>query len=133
VIRQRGVVYDVGRSMDSLSMNWRPDYTPALMRRELDIVRTGLRANAVRLGGRDARRLLAAAACAASIGLNVWLGPSTARHIPTSAGNPKRPSTPLRGITASRFYRAPGGPGARPAPSDRAVRPQFAHLDLGER
>ncbi len=56
-------------------MNWRPDYTPALMRRELDIIRAGLRANAVRLGGRDPRRLLAAAGYAASIGLNVWLGP----------------------------------------------------------
>jgi hypothetical protein len=75
VIRQRGVVYDVGRSMGSLSMNWRPDYTPALMRRELDIIRAGLHANAVRLGGRDPRRLLAAADYAASIGLNVWLGP----------------------------------------------------------
>jgi len=75
VIRQRGVVYDVGRSMGSLSMNWRPDYTPALMRRELDIIRAGLHANTVRLGGRDPRRLLAAADYAASIGLNVWLGP----------------------------------------------------------
>jgi hypothetical protein len=61
--------------MGSLSMNWRPDYTPALMRRELDIIRTGLYANAVRLGGRDPRRLLAAAGYAASAGLNVWLGP----------------------------------------------------------
>jgi hypothetical protein len=75
VIRQRGVVYDVGRSMGSLSMNWRPDYTPALMRRELEIIRTSLHANAVRLGGRDPRRLLAAADYAASIGLHVWLGP----------------------------------------------------------
>jgi hypothetical protein len=31
------------------------------MRRELDIIRTGLHANAVRLGGRDLRRLLTAA------------------------------------------------------------------------
>ncbi len=45
------------------------------MRRELDIIRTGLHANAVRLGGRDPRRLLAAADYAASTGLNVWLGP----------------------------------------------------------
>jgi hypothetical protein len=69
------VVYDVGRSMGALSMNWRPDYTPALMRRELDIIQAGLHANAVRLGGRDPRRVLAAADYAASIGLNVWLGP----------------------------------------------------------
>lgn len=61
--------------MGSLSMNWRPDYSPALMRRELDIIRGDLHANAVRLGGRDPRRLLAAAGYAASIGLHVWLGP----------------------------------------------------------
>jgi hypothetical protein len=82
VIRQRGVNYDVGRSMGSLSMNWRPDYTPALMRRELDIIRTGLHANAVRLGGRDPRRLLAAADYAASAGLNVWLGPESGNATP---------------------------------------------------
>jgi hypothetical protein len=75
VIRQRGVVYDTGRSMGSLSMNWRPDYTEPLMRRELDIIRTELRANAVRLAGRSPGRLLAAAGYAASIGLDVWLGP----------------------------------------------------------
>jgi hypothetical protein len=75
VIPQRGVVYDIGRSMGSRSMTWRPDYTPTLMRRELDIIRVGLHANAVRLGGRDPRRLLAAADYAASTGLNVWLGP----------------------------------------------------------
>jgi hypothetical protein len=75
VLRQRGVVYDVGRAMGALAVNWRPDYSPALMRRELDIIRTDLHANAVRLGGRDPRRLLAAAEYAASIGLDVWLGP----------------------------------------------------------
>src|SRR5260221_2122953 len=61
--------------MGPLSMNWRPDYSPALMRRELGIIRTELHADAVRLGGRDLRRLLAAADYAASIGLDVWLGP----------------------------------------------------------
>lgn len=75
MIQQRGVVYDVGRSMGSLCVNWRPDYSQPLMRRELDIIQAGLHANAVRLGGRDPRRLLAAADYAASIGLNVWLGP----------------------------------------------------------
>ena len=51
-------------------MNWRLDYTEALMRRELELIRTELQANAVRLGGRDPRRLLAAADYAASIGLS---------------------------------------------------------------
>ena len=75
VLRQRGVVYDVRRAMGAPSINWRPDYSPALMRRELDIIRADLHANAVRLGGRDPRRLLAAAEYAASIGLDVWIGP----------------------------------------------------------
>jgi hypothetical protein len=75
VLRQRGVVYDVGRAMGPLSINWRPDYSPALMRRELDIIQADLHANAVRLGGRDPRHLLAATEYAASIGLDVWLGP----------------------------------------------------------
>ena len=74
-MRCRGVVYDVGRAMGALSVNWRPDYSPALMRRELDIIRSDLHANAVRLGGRDPRRLLEAAEYAASIGLAVWIGP----------------------------------------------------------
>ena len=75
VLRQRGVVYDVGRAMGALSVNWRSDYSPALMRRELDIIQADLHANAVRLGGRDPRRVLAAAEYAASLGLDVWLGP----------------------------------------------------------
>jgi hypothetical protein len=61
--------------MGSRSMNWRPDYTDPLMHRELNIIRADLHANAVRLGGRDPRRLLTAADYAASIGLNVWLSP----------------------------------------------------------
>src|ERR1700684_1951078 len=61
--------------MGAHSPSWRPDYSPALMRRELDIIQADLHASAVRLGGRDPRRLLDAASYAASIGLNVWLGP----------------------------------------------------------
>jgi hypothetical protein len=68
-------VYDVGRAMGAQSINWRPDYSPALMRRELDIIRADLHAKAVRLGGRDTGRLLAAAEYAALIGLDMWLGP----------------------------------------------------------
>jgi len=74
-MRLKGVVYDVGRAMGALSVNWRPDYTPALLRRELDIIASDLHANAVRLGGRNPHRLLDAAEYAASIGLQVWMGP----------------------------------------------------------
>ncbi|MGH2861463.1 MAG: hypothetical protein ACRDLT_08140 [Solirubrobacteraceae bacterium] len=51
-MRLKGVVYDVGRAMGSWSPNWRPDYTSALMRRELEIIQTDLHANAVRLASR---------------------------------------------------------------------------------
>jgi hypothetical protein len=61
--------------MGALAPSWRPDYSPALMRRELDIIKTDLNATAVRLGGRDPRRMLEAAEYAASIGLHVWVGP----------------------------------------------------------
>jgi hypothetical protein len=92
-VRLKGVVYDIGRAMGALSLNWRPDYSPALMRRELDIIQTDLHANAVRLGGRDPGCLLEAAEYAASIGLQVLVGPElwnatpqrTLRFITTAA------------------------------------------------
>lgn len=74
-MRQYGVLYDVGRAMGSRSPNWRPDYTPALVRRELDIIHTELAANAVRICGRDLTRLLAATEHAAALGLHVWMCP----------------------------------------------------------
>lgn len=75
MLRQRGVVYDVGRAMGALSINWRPDYSPARMRRELEVIRDDLHANAVRLCGRDPQRLLTAVEYAASLGLDVWVCP----------------------------------------------------------
>ncbi|WP_157545761.1 hypothetical protein [Hamadaea tsunoensis] len=74
-MRWHGVVYDVGRKMTGWSANWRPDYSPALVRRELEIIRTDLGANAVRLAARDPRRLLDATAYALDLGLHVWAGP----------------------------------------------------------
>ena len=72
-MNQRGVLYDVGRVLSS--RNWRPDYSPALARRELEIIRTGLHANAVRICGRDPGRVLAATKDALEQGLEVWLSP----------------------------------------------------------
>jgi hypothetical protein len=74
-MRWYGVVYDVGRAMDARSPDWRPDYSPALVRRELEIIHGELRANTVRLCGRDPARLLAAADHALGLGLRVWICP----------------------------------------------------------
>jgi len=61
--------------MGATAPSWHPDYSPALMRRELEIIEADLHASAVRLGGRDPRPVLEAAEYAASIGLHVWVGP----------------------------------------------------------
>jgi hypothetical protein len=71
-VRVRGVVYDVGRVM---GVNWRPDYEPGLVRRELTIIRDDLHCNAVRIVGRDPGRLTAAAGDALDLGLQVLLSP----------------------------------------------------------
>jgi hypothetical protein len=62
-------------------------YSPALARRELEIIRTGLHANAVRICGRDPGRVLAAARDALKQGLEVWLSPESGtppRRAPSS-------------------------------------------------
>jgi hypothetical protein len=71
-MRRKGVLYDVGCVS---GVNWRPDYTPALVHRELEIVKTDLRCNAVKVRGRDIGRVMAAAANALRQGMEVWLSP----------------------------------------------------------
>lgn len=72
-MRRKGVVYDVGCVMGGV--NWRPDYSPALVRRELEIIKTGLQCTAVKVRGRDIGRVMAAAEDALGLGLEVWLSP----------------------------------------------------------
>lgn len=69
----RGVCYDVGREL--LGENWRPDFDPRLVHRELQIIRNDLHCTAVRICGKDSERLTAAAEDALQQGLDVWLSP----------------------------------------------------------
>jgi hypothetical protein len=71
-MNRKGVLYDVGCVS---GVNWRPDYTPALVHRELEIIKTGLHCTAVKIRGRDIGRVMAAAADALGQGLEVWLSP----------------------------------------------------------
>ena len=57
-MNRRGVSYDVGRVM---GMNGRPVFDPAVVHRELAIIRNDLHCNAVRICGRDLHRLMAVA------------------------------------------------------------------------
>jgi hypothetical protein len=68
----KGVSYDVGRVMAG---NWRPDFDPKVVQRELEIIRNDLRCNAVRICGLDIQRLLTASKMALDLGLEVWLLP----------------------------------------------------------
>jgi hypothetical protein len=128
-MKQRGVLYDVGRALGPRGGTWRPDYSPALARRELEIIRTGLHANAVRICGRDPGRVLAAARDALEQGLEVWLCPEywnatparTLRYLTAAAAaaEPLRERWPdrlvfsvgneltlfMRGIVPGRSYR----------------------------
>jgi hypothetical protein len=72
-MHRKGVCYDVGRVM--LGHNWRPDFDPAIVRRELEIIRGDLHCNAVRLQGLDITRLTTAAELALGQGLEVWFSP----------------------------------------------------------
>lgn len=71
-MKRRGVCYDVGAVTD---IDWRPDFDPRIVRRELEIIREDLHCNAVRITARDLDRLEIAARHALALGLEVWLHP----------------------------------------------------------
>jgi hypothetical protein len=71
-VRIKGVSYDVGRV---LGENWRPEFEPEVVRRELTIIKDDLHCNAVRICGQDVSRLEEAAEMAFELGLDVWLSP----------------------------------------------------------
>ena len=89
-MRRKGVVYDAGCVT---GVTWRPDYSPALARRELEIVKTGLHCNAVEIRAQDTSRLAMAAEAALRQGLEVWFCPqpwnkspdATLRHVARAA------------------------------------------------
>jgi len=72
-MQRKGVCYDVGREM--MGRNWRPDFDPKVVHRELEIIKNDLHCNAVRLQGLDLDRLAATAQDALQQGLEVWFSP----------------------------------------------------------
>lgn len=69
----KGVCYDVGRVMTGA--NWRPRLDLTTVKRELEIIKNDLHANAVRICGLDIERLVMASDVALSLGLEVWFSP----------------------------------------------------------
>jgi len=71
-MRRRGVCYDVGRYLYG---DWRKDYDPQTVHRELEIIRDDLHCNAVRICSKDLGRLAVASEDALRLGLEVWFSP----------------------------------------------------------
>ncbi|MFI7278039.1 hypothetical protein [Streptomyces sp. NPDC049879] len=72
-MRARGMTYDTGFVVDGRISHERSD--PALVRRELAVIRDDLHCNAVHIVGGDPDRLEQAAQAAAALGLEVWFSP----------------------------------------------------------
>jgi hypothetical protein len=94
-MNRRGVNYDVGRV---LWRNWRPEFNRDGVREDLRVIRDDLHCDAVKLGGRDLDRLVAASEEALGLGLEVWFSPelwgrppgATLTHIARAAGAAER-------------------------------------------
>jgi len=63
-------------------VDWRPEFSPAECRRELEIIRDHLHCNAVRICGQDIDRIVTAGWDAIDLGLEVWLSPELWDHSP---------------------------------------------------
>jgi hypothetical protein len=74
-MRARGISYDTGFLNGGVSTH--EAFDPAVVRRELRIIRDDLHCDAVRVTGGDPGRLETAAALAAEAGLEVWFSPFT--------------------------------------------------------
>ena len=72
-MNRKGVCYDVGRVM--LGSNWRPNFDPKVVHRELEMIKNDLHCNSVRICGLDIDRLVAASGDALAQGLEVWFSP----------------------------------------------------------
>jgi len=68
----KGICYDVGAVM---GFNWRPHFEPKVVHREIEIIKTDLHCNAIRISGLNIDRLTMAAGDALEQGLEVWLSP----------------------------------------------------------
>ena len=78
-MKHKGVNYDVGTVMGG---NWRPDYNPQTVERELEIIKNDLHCNAVGISGKDIGRVMLTAEAALSQGLEVRLNPADLTNKP---------------------------------------------------
>lgn len=75
-MRLKGINYDVGIYPFGEARPSRASFDPAIVRREIEIIRHDLHCNAIRIVGRDLDRLVTASAFALDQGMEVWFGPA---------------------------------------------------------
>lgn len=74
---RKGIHYDIGTyTRGQAAVSSRDVFDPAVVRREMAVIRQELHCTAVRISGQDLGRLAAAAEFALEQGLEVWLSPS---------------------------------------------------------
>ncbi len=72
-MRLKGVNYDVGVIY---YWNWRPDFDPRVVHREIEIIKNDLHCNSIKIVGRSIERLRMASEDALRQGLEVWFSPA---------------------------------------------------------
>jgi hypothetical protein len=75
-MRWKGINYCIGTEFVPGTVSTRPEFDRHVVRREIEIIRTDLHCNAIRISGRDVERLSYAGECALDAGLSVWLSPA---------------------------------------------------------
>ncbi|MGO0059131.1 hypothetical protein ACTID9_03800 [Brevibacillus fluminis] len=75
-LNRKGINYDVGTFTRGQAASSRDEFNPAIVKREMEIIKNELHCTAVRISGQTIDRLVLAAEYAAMQGLEVWFSPS---------------------------------------------------------
>lgn len=75
-MNRKGINYDIGTFTRGKESSSRDIFDPAIVQREMEIIKNDLHCNAVRISGQDIGRLTAASEYALQQGLEVWFSPA---------------------------------------------------------
>jgi hypothetical protein len=76
MLKRKGINYDVGTFTKGKESSSRDKFDPAIVKREMEIIKNDLHCNAVRISGQEISRLVMASEFAIQQGLEVWFSPA---------------------------------------------------------
>jgi hypothetical protein len=76
ILSRKGINYDVGTNTRGKESSSRDLFNPAIVKREMEIIKNDLHCNAIRISGKDLGRLTMAAEFAIQQGLEIWFSPA---------------------------------------------------------